>query len=161
MKRIFALAAAFGLILAGSAFDRASAQDTPADVERKVIYLFNQDYPPAGIVQHPTHPVSLTKFWQVLDKQMRESRSLALSESLEDADYRVEIKCAGITHCSKLRVYIKSPQRDVLSAFTLHKVKAGLFTPSAELMDNVASRLAQRLQESIDALEEGGYGYRH
>ena len=160
MKRFVALAAA-ALMFGGLATCPAMAQDTPADETRKVIYLFNQDYPPAGIVQHPTHPVQLTKFWQVLDKQMRETRNLALTESVEDADYRVEIKCAGITHCSKLRVYLQSPQRDVLSAFTLHKVKPLFLSANTVQMEGVAQRLATRLQESIDALEEGGYGYRH
>ena len=52
MKRIFAVAAAFGLILAGFA-PMSSAQDTPADEVRKVIYLFNQDYPRRALCSIP------------------------------------------------------------------------------------------------------------
>ena len=160
MKRLWALSVIVPMALAGVfAFGQANAQDTPVET-RKVIYLFNQDYPPASIVQHPTHPVALTKFWQLLDKEMRGTRNLALSESVEDADYRVDIKCAGISQCGKLRVYLQSPQRDVLSSFTLKNVKSSFFSaPSHGVMDSVAKRLAERLQESIDALEEGGYGY--
>ena len=156
MKRIMVMALLAGLL--GSVdLLAAQAQDTPDT--RKVVYLLNPDYPPAGIVDHPTQPVQITHFWQVLDQEMHATKNLALSESMENADYRVEMKCAGITYCSKLRVYVQSPQRDVLSAFTLNKVKSPFSSVNKAQMSDVAKRLAQRLQTSISQLEEGGYGY--
>lgn len=129
----------------------------PNTLNRKVVYLFNQDYPPQTLVGYPTPPMSTAHFWKMLDKEMRQTQTLGLTENLEEADYNVEVKCSGIMGCSKLRVYIKSPKRDVLTAYTLRGIKQN---PIAHRpVDQVAKRLAQSLEERISKLEQGDFGY--
>lgn len=126
--------------------------------EKTVIYLQNNDYPPSTMISYPSHPVRETRFWQELDRSMRNTGKLMLSESVEDADYRVSLECAGIFKCTKLKVYIKTLERDILSSYTIHGIRGplGLWNQSTA---KVADRLSESLAEKMDLLSRGGYGY--
>jgi len=160
MKRwqtIFPIAL-IGLGLAVSALFPQSAHSQEAASGRKMLYLFSTDFPPNPVVQYPSPPVSETKFWQLLDKEMFATNDLSLTTNVEEADYRVELRCAGIFNCSKLMVDVKTPQRDVLASFTIKKFAPymGLGAPKLEL---VAHELTQKLDERLKLLEKGGYGH--
>lgn len=159
----------FGLLSANLPASAQYGADQPAaarqsqEVEgggQKVIYLFSTDFPPAPIGVSPSPPVAETRFWQLLDEEMRKTGALSLTENMEEADYRVELRCAGITHCSKLRVDVQSPARDVLSSFNIQEVLPykGIFGGKPRL-EKVAHDLATRLDERIKLLKQGGYGY--
>lgn len=147
-----------GLSLATAALFPAMAHSQEAGSGRKMLYLFSTDFPPNPLVQYPTPPVSETKFWQLLDKEMGATEDLTLTENLEEADYRVELRCGGIFNCSKLVVDVKSPKRDVLTSFSIKNFAPhhGLGAPKLEL---VAQQLTQKLDERIKLLDQGGYGH--
>jgi hypothetical protein len=145
----------------------AQAQDvdddysTPAvttSVNRKMLHLFSSDFPPNPLAQYPTPPVQETRFWQLLDKEMAATPDLTLTDNLEDADYRIELRCGGIFQCSRLLVDVKNPDRIVLTSFKLEKFAPfwGLGKPRLE---QVARDLSQTLQTRIQLLDKGGFGH--
>lgn len=139
--------------------DTYSAQDESASASsRKMLYLFTTDFPPNPVAQYPTPPTKETRFWQLLDKEMAATPDLTLTENLEEADYRVELRCGGVFNCSKLLVDVKDPKRTVLTSFTLKHYSPflGLGAPNLPL---VARQLSQKLDERIKLLSEGGYGH--
>lgn len=146
----------FGLAAASLLPQLAHSQEATAG--RKMLYLFSTDFPPNPVVQYPTPPVSETKFWQLLDKEMGTTEDLMLTDNMEDADYRIELRCGGIFHCSKLIVDVKDPQRDELASFTIKNFAAykGLGSPKLEV---VARQLTLKLDERLKLLNEGGYGH--
>ncbi len=131
-----------------------------AQTPRKVIYLFSTDFPPSALAQAPSPPMAETRFWQLMDKEMQATQDLSLTENMEEADYRVELRCAGIAHCAKLVVNVRNMQRDVLTTFVIKDVLPfwGMLngTPNLEL---VSHQLTQRLDERLKLLNQGGYGY--
>jgi hypothetical protein len=142
----------------GQAADDQTSEHSAVSVDqpRKIIHLFSKDFPPGAA--DVTSPASETRFWQALDKAMKENGSMALTENLEEADYRVELRCSGIFKCTNLRVDVRTPQRDVLTSFVLHGV-----TPiphiSVPKLDLVAQNLTTKLDEHFKSLEQGGYGF--
>jgi len=143
----------------------ALAQTDPAEQNmqysnntKKVLYINSPDYPPDPM-QYPQNPTKKTEFWKEMDRALTTTRNLTITENLEQADYRVNIKCGGIIHCSKLKVYIESPKRDVLASYTLPNIKKVATSDQPKPISNTASRLAATLQEHIDKLQQGGYGY--
>ncbi|WP_373531882.1 hypothetical protein [Vampirovibrio sp.] len=146
----------------------AQAQDadtedyaTPAvsnQMGRKMLHLFSSDFPPNMVGQYPTPPVKETLFWQLLDKEMAATSDLTLTDNLENADYRIELRCGGMFHCSKLLVDVKNPDRIVLTSFKLEKF-APLFGLGAPRLGQVARDLSRTLDERIQLLDKGGYGH--
>lgn len=134
-----------------------SAEDTPTQ-EKTVLYLYNPEYPPTEAVQYPPSAERVTRFWQLLDKEFA-STDLTLTSNIEEADYRVELKCTGVPYCTRLRVYILTPQRDVLSSYSIGAGRMFLVA-GTPMISRVAARLSETLQEHIDLLGKGGFGYR-
>lgn len=125
---------------------------------RKLIYLFSHDFPLDTFSSEPTPPVSTTRFWQLMDKEIKATPDLTLTESVDKADYRVELRCGGIRECSKLVVDIETPTRDVLASFNIRNgMRSGRFNRKPNL-EIVAQELTQRLDERFKLLEQGGYG---
>lgn len=152
MKRwLFALSA---LAVLGSSIALEPLQAFSQEQPRNKIFLFSDDYPSDILFEHPQPPVKETRFWQYLDRAMRERSSMALTENLEEANYRVELRCSGITWCGKVKVYLMSPHRDVLASYSLPG-KAMFFPSNLKLM---AKRLTETLDYRISAIEEGGVG---
>jgi hypothetical protein len=159
----------FSLMLGALIPVMAQAQDTEGDdystpavstpsTCRKMLHLFSSDFPPNPLGQYPTPPVQETRFWQLLDKEMAATTDLTLTDNLEDADYRIELRCGGIFHCSKLLVDVKNPDRIVLTSFKLEKFAPfrGLGNPRLE---QVARDLSRTLQKRIELLDKGGFGH--
>lgn len=159
-----------GLCLVAGGLLPLSAQGQDAEVEdystpavtthagRKMLHLFSTDFPPNVVAQYPTPPVKETRFWQLLDKEMAATPDLTLTDNLEDADYRIELRCGGVFNCSKLLVDVKNPDRIVLTSFKLEKFSP-LFGLGAPRLDQVARDLTRTLHERINLLDEGGYGH--
>jgi hypothetical protein len=142
-------------VLAGSLFP------TPAHCEeagRKMLHLFSLDFPSDLIVHYPSPAIQETRFWQLMDREMQATDDLTLTENVEKADYRVELRCAGVFSCSALAVDIKDPNRNVLSSFTLKHIAPYWGLGKADL-DKVSRQLTIRLDEQIRLLDQGGYGY--
>lgn len=125
--------------------------------ERKLLHLFSTDFPPNMVSQYPTPAVKETRFWQLLDREMAATSDLSLTENMEYADYRVELRCGGVFNCSKLLVSVKNPERIVLTSFTL-KNFAPFWGLGAPRLNQVARDLTQTLDERINLLDQGGYG---
>ena len=124
---------------------------------RKPVYIYSPDYPQSGLMNKPARQTDFVKF---LNQSLSETRNLTLTNSVEDAQYRVDVLCGGIAYCTQLKVYIKSPHRDVLTAYSLPNIKSTWWLKPAPLSD-VAHRLADTLQTHIDQLDQGGYGYQN
>lgn len=148
--------------LASHAQDADEDYETPAVTapvkERKLLHLFSTDFPPNLASQYPTPAAKETLFWQLLDREMAATSDLSLTDNLEDADYRIELRCGGVLNCSKLLVSVKSPDRIVLTSFTLKKF-APLWGLGAPRLNQVAHELTQTLHERINLLDQGGYGH--
>jgi hypothetical protein len=128
------------------------------EVARKRVYLFTSDFPQSTFSQYPSPPLEETTFWKLLDKEMASTSDLTLTSDPTKADYRVEVRCGGVFNCSRLVVDVKSPERNPLTSFSLTHINhlEGIGSPKL----NVVSReLAQRLDERIRLLPQGGYGY--
>jgi hypothetical protein len=116
--------------------------------------MFTQDFPPDILFEHPIPPVKETRFWQLVDQSMRNKSSLELTESLEDANYRVELECAGIVWCTKVRVNLMTPNRDVLATYSIPG-RPMMLPPNLSLF---AKRLTETLDYRVAAIEQGGLG---
>lgn len=145
--------------------DRISPQagaTTPQDMhmnhQQVTLYLYNPDYPPYPYLKNPKPPVRETGFWRAMDREMQATQHLMLTENLEEADYRVELKCAGLFKCSKLKVFIESPNRDVLSAFEMKGMTPMIGSAQAHV-DRVAQQLTKEVHDKIVGLDEGKFGY--
>lgn len=124
---------------------------------RKRIYLFSSDFPSDPLAQYPSPPAEETQFWRLLDKDMSATNDLTLTPDPARADYRVELRCGGIFRCSRLRVDVKTSQRQMLTSFSLKNVNNfwGLGSPR---LDQVSHELTLRLGEHIHSLPQGGTG---
>lgn len=143
-------------VLAGSLSPLpAHCQETGS---RKVLHLFSLDFPSDLFVQYPTPAIQETRFWQLMDREMQATNDLALTENVEKADYRIELRCSGVFNCSALAVDIKDSKRNVLSSFTLKHIASHWGLGKADL-DKVSRQLTIRLDEQIKLLDQGGYGY--
>jgi hypothetical protein len=152
MKRWIAL---ISLMVGIGTFSAALAPVAHADGEaRSKIYIFTQDFPPDIFFQHPQPPVSTTKFWKLLNHEIQERTNLELTPNLEEANYRVDLRCGGVVHCNRVRVDVMTPYRDVLTSYDLPGKILG-FWPNVSLM---SQRLATTLDIKIAALEDGGFG---
>jgi hypothetical protein len=152
----------FPVALVGLSLAVGSLAPQPAHAQeggaRKTLYIFSTDFPSAEVMQVPPPPVQETKFWQLMDKEMQATNSLQLTESMEKADYRVDLRCGGIANCEKLVVDIKDPNRNVLSTFTLtgYKPYYRFFGPPN--LEKVAHDLTARLAERLHDIDQGGFG---
>lgn len=128
------------------------------DGGRKQLFFFSSDFPPNPAAQVPVLPIQETQFWQLLDRETKATDDLAVTENMEKADYRVDLRCGGVMGCSKLVVDIRNPERDVLGSFTIKNVKGFLGLEPVKL-DLVARQLTQKLDERFKQLDQGGYGH--
>lgn len=144
-------------LLVSSAFPLL-AHSQEGGSNRKAIYLFSTEFPPSVFTQYPSPPLQETKFWQQLDKDISATQDLVLTQSLEDADYQVELRCSGVINCTRLIVDIKDSKRSLLTSFNLTKYTPhfGLGRPN---LTYVSQKLTQKLDEHLKLLEKGGYGY--
>ncbi|MDX2085865.1 MAG: hypothetical protein SFZ03_10815 [Candidatus Melainabacteria bacterium] len=119
------------------------------------LYVINPDFPPARFSDYPLPPVEETRFWQLLDTALDKTQTLTLTENIEQADYRVELLCTGITYCSKLQVNVYSPQRDALASYQL---KVRRYPWQSFDLARTASVLGSTLTERVALLQQGGVG---
>lgn len=127
---------------------------------KKAIYVYNPDYPPVNLVAHPPKPQQQTNFMKLLDLELQKGQQLSLTENVEEADYRVNIECAGITNCTELRVFVLSPKRDVLTGFSIKNI-ASRFGFKRRDMGSIVNELSDSLSKRIGQLDQGDYGYSH
>lgn len=134
----------------------------PASVSpsKKTIYVNNPDYPPVNLVSYPTRPQEQTNFMKLLDLELQKTQHLSLTENIEQADYRVNLECAGITNCTELKVFVLSPNRDVLTGFSIKNI-ATRFGFKRREMGSVIQELTDSLNKRISQLDQGDYGYSH
>lgn len=142
---------------ATSAYHNA-AWNAATTERRKKLYLFTTDFPADPLLQYSVPALQETRFWRLLDRDMMATESLSLTADPSKADYRVELQCSGVFNCSRLLVNVKTPDRRLLTSFSLEKINShgGLGAPHLE---KVSRELTQHLDERIRLLPQGGYGY--
>ncbi|MBX2860589.1 MAG: hypothetical protein KTR14_05105 [Vampirovibrio sp.] len=141
-RYIAGLIAIVALIAAGIFFTKEIASaNAPGHLK---IFLYNQDYPTNdALMRFPRPADENTKFLGYLGHEFQTTNWLSLTETTEEADYRVDIKCAGIIYCTKLRVYVKSPDRAILSSYTLDIKKKPVEIVASDLANTLASRISK------------------
>jgi hypothetical protein len=147
-----------GLSVITGCLSPLTAQSQEFTGGRKMLYLFSLDFPPDIPAQYPIPPIQETRFWRLLDREIQATDSLALTENMEMADYRVELRCSGVLNCSELAVDVKDAQRNVLTSFVIKHI-APFFGLGRPDLDKVSRRLAIQLDERIKRLDQGGYGF--
>jgi len=136
-------------------FPLLAHSDTPDG--RKVIYLFSQDFPPDPILQYPSPPIKEARFWKLMDLEMKATPDLSLTNDMQQADYRVELRCTGVLYCSNLAVDIKDMNRNELGSFKIKKTAPWLGLKPIPL-ERIARELTLMLDERIKHFPEGDYG---
>jgi hypothetical protein len=154
MKRWVFLSSLMVALASLAMFSPLSAFSQEGAAPKSKIFVFSQDFPPDIFFEHPQPPVKETRFWQLLDKNMREHSSMELTENLEDANYRVTLECSGVAWCGKIKVYLMTPHRDVLASYSIPG-RPLFFPPNLGL---VAKRLTETLDYRIASIEQGGVG---
>jgi hypothetical protein len=146
-----------GLSVLAGCLPPLTAQSQEFTGGRKMLYLFSLDFPPDIPAKYPIPPIQETRFWRLMDREIQATDNLALTENMEAADYRVELRCSGVLNCSELAVDVKDAQRNVLTSFVIKNI-APFFGLGRPDLDKVSRQLAIRLDERIKLLNQGGYG---
>lgn len=152
------LIAMMGLSVLAGCLTPPPAQSQEYTDGRKMLYLFSLDFPPDIPAKYPIPPLQESRFWRLLDREIRATDNLALTENMEMADYRVELHCSGALNCSELAVDVKDSQRNMLTSFVIKNI-APFFGLGRPDLDKVSRQLAIRLDERIKRLNQGGYGF--
>lgn len=152
MKRIYFSLLALLMMASASLLSVQEAQSQGA--ARDKIFISTVDFPNDALFEHPIVPEKETRFWQLLDRNFRERSSMELTENLEEANYRVNLECAGIVWCTKLKVVLMSPHRDILASYSIPG-RPMMIPANLPLM---AKRITETLAYRIDSLDRGGMG---
>jgi len=156
-KLIPAVLLGCGLLFGSAMIPAAHSQEDGGN--RKMIYMFSADFPPNTMAQYPSPPIQETKFWQMLDRSMSATPDLALTQSIEDADYQIELRCGGVMNCTKLIVDVKDSKRTLLTTFVLRNYNTFIGLFGRPRLEAVSDEIAQRLDEHIKHFSQGGYGF--
>ncbi|MEM0952060.1 MAG: hypothetical protein AAGI66_07970 [Cyanobacteria bacterium P01_H01_bin.74] len=151
--------AAFGVLTAvffSCAYENLARaqQQLPMKPMARKVYVFSSDFPPGGLINYPASSQKQSAFWGDLNQAFLNTPRLMLTNAVEDADYRVELRCSGIVNCKHLTVDLKSAKRVALTAFRLKDIRNWFGDPDYSL---VSTRLVEVLNQKIAQVERGGF----
>jgi len=119
------------------------------------VHFSNYEYPTQFFGGSPSDPVKLTAFQKYLSTAVNSYDTMAFTNHLEEADYRVEIECAGILLCSRLQLNVYDVHRNFLASLQLPR--KGLIN-SDENLKAEAQYIAESVNKRLQAFPQGGYG---
>jgi hypothetical protein len=119
------------------------------------IYFSTYEFPNRGFASVPSDAEKKTLFYKYLGWSLQNHGRMALVNNFEKSDYRVELECAGIIHCSQLQLNIYDSFRNYLATVKMPRPKQGTSEESLQLHAEV---IATELQKRLMAFNSGGFG---
>lgn len=129
--------------------DASALPVTPAICPTVKVHLTNSEFPARPFAQYPTDPIAHTQFTAYLNETLMMNGGLQLINDIQDADYRVELRCTGALHCGQLQVNLFDAKRLFISSVTIPARRAGANTE--QRLYSVATAIAQVLHRQIAA----------
>lgn len=83
------------------------------------VHFSSTEFPPAPFGQIPSPPLAETAFYEALVRDTQDSGYVSLMETPHLANYRAELRCAGVFHCSQLKLDLFTPDRKALATYNL------------------------------------------
>jgi hypothetical protein len=119
------------------------------------IHFSNYEFPTVFLGGAPRDGVRLTQFQKNLYTAVNSYDGVQMTNHLEEADYRVEIECAGVLLCSRLQLNIFDMHRNFLASLQLPR--RHLVVTDTNLQDEAQS-IASAVHKRLMAFPQGGYG---
>ena len=119
------------------------------------IHFSTYEFPNRVFVAGPPDAERSTQFYKFLNHSLQNNGHMALVNDFEKSDYRVELECTGIIHCSELQLNIYDTFRNYLASIKLPRPAVGVSDRSLEKHADV---IAQELQKRLMAFNSGWFG---
>jgi hypothetical protein len=119
------------------------------------IHFSTYEFPNRGFVAGPPDAERSTQFYKFLNNSLQNNGHMALVNNFEKSDYRVELECTGIIHCSELQLNIYDTFRNYLASIKMPRPAIGV---SDRSLQKHADVIAQELQKRLMAFNSGGFG---
>ena len=119
------------------------------------IYFSTYEFPNRGFVSGSPDAERMTQFYKFLNNSLQNNGHMALVNNFEKSDYRVELECTGIIHCSEIQLNIYDTFRNFLASVKMPRPAVGVSDRSLEKHADV---IAQQLQKRLMAFNSGGFG---
>ena len=163
------LALGFASLIANTTVQAATKKvTTPTKVKRSSSFALPQEavpyvrihfstyeFPNRGFVSGPPDAERTTQFYKFLNNSLQNNGHMALVNHFEKSDYRVELECSGIIHCSELQLNIFDTFRNYLASIKMPRPAVGV---SDQSLEKHADLIAQELQKRLMAFNSGGFG---
>jgi hypothetical protein len=119
------------------------------------IHFSNYEFPTRWFAGNPSDPVKLTAFEAYLHEAVNNFEAMKMTPHVEEADYRVEIECAGILLCSRVQLNVYDMHRNFLASMQMPRLH--LINSDANLKAE-AEQIAEAVNKRVLAFPDGGYG---
>lgn len=119
------------------------------------IHFSNYEFPTRWFAGNPSDPVKLTAFEAYLHEAVNHFDAMKMTPHVEEADYRVEIECAGVLLCSRIQLNVYDMHRNFLASMQMPRLH--LINSDANLKAE-AEHIAETVNKRVLAFPEGGYG---
>jgi ferredoxin len=119
------------------------------------VHFSNYEFPTRLFGGAPRDQAMFTQFQKDLYSAVNSFDGIEMTNHLEDADYRVEIECAGVLLCSRLQLNVFDMHRNYLAS--LQMPRAHVLVSEANLQDE-ARMIAGAVHKRLMAFPQGGYG---
>jgi hypothetical protein len=119
------------------------------------IHFSSYEFPNRPLLSGPPDAERTTMFYKFLNHSLENNGHMALVNNFEKSDYRVELECTGIIHCSELQINIYDTFRNYLASIKMPRAAAGV---SDNSLQKHADVIAKALQKRLLAFNTGGYG---
>jgi hypothetical protein len=119
------------------------------------IHFSTYEFPNRGFVSGPPDAERTTMFYKYLSNSLQNNGHMALVNNFEKSDYRIELECAGIIHCSELQLNIFDTFRNYLASIKMPRPAGGVSDPALQRNADV---IARQLQKRLMAFNSGGFG---
>lgn len=145
---------------ASKAFPQAPSFENPIampalEMPAYKVHFSNYEYPTQFFGGSPSDPVKLTAFQKYLSTAVNSYETMAFTNHLEEADYRVEIECTGLLLCSRLQLNVYDVHRNFLASLQLPRKR---LINSDENLKAEAQYIAESVNKRLQAFPQGGYG---
>jgi hypothetical protein len=121
---------------------------------RQKVYFVSTDFPPESYFEGPSPATSKAVFFNALKQELAETQFLEFTSDREEADYRVLLRCSGVTHCDHVKVYLQTMDRQNLASYSIplsHRVSAKETAGMPLIAKQIAGSLSQQVAEIQDS----------
>ena len=125
------------------------------DLPAYKVHFSNYEFPTQFFGGSPSDPVKLTAIQKYLSTAVNNYDTMAFTNHLEEADYRVEIECAGLLLCSRIQLNVYDMHRNFLASMQLPRKH---LLNTEENLNAEAKHIAEAVNKRLQAFPQGGYG---